>query len=161
FGLAWCLYRQGKLEKAKEMLESIAPSDHVDDLAVVPYLLTDWLIRLTPTKADDALQAAKMQEHLAPLVPMLQTFVDANPRSPLAPDALFKLALCKQRLATIAPSPQERNNMLGSAGRRFMRLIQSYPQDERVPAARLEQARCKMLAGDVNGAIADLRRFVK
>jgi TolA-binding protein len=160
FGLAWCLYRKGELEKAKEMLESIAPADHVDDLAVVPYLLTDWLIRLTPARADDALQAAKMQEHLAPLVPLLQNFVDANPQGPMAPDALFKLGLCKERLATIAATPAERNNNLGSAGRRFQRLIQSYPKDERGPAARLEMARCKSLAGDTNGAIGDLQRFI-
>src|SRR5262249_7418900 len=86
FGLAMCLYRKGQLEKAKEMLESIPTSDHVDDLAVVPYLLTDWLIRLTPMKAEDALQAAKAQEQLTTAIGLLQAFVDAQPKGPLTPD---------------------------------------------------------------------------
>ncbi len=159
FGLAMCLFRKGQLEKAKDMLESISPSDHVDDLAVVPYLMTDWLIRLTPARADDALQAAKMQEHLTTAIPLLQNFVNTQQRHPLAPDAVLKLGLCKQRLALLAANPGERNNQLGSSGRRFMLLIQNYPQDERVAQARLELVRCKALAGDVNTAIAELKRF--
>src|SRR5262249_2862892 len=54
-GLARMHYRKGELDAARENLEKIPRAEHSGDLAVVPYLLADCLIRLAPARADDAL----------------------------------------------------------------------------------------------------------
>ncbi len=160
YGLALCLYRKGDVDKARELLETVPTADHVDDLANVPYLLTDWLIRATPTRADDALQAAKMQENLTSAITLLEAYIVANLNGPQMADALLKLGLCKQRLAQIQAEPKDKIAILGSAGRRFDRLLTTFPQHPLAPQATLEKARCLALAGNAPAAIAALQPFL-
>src|SRR5207302_7532282 len=61
-GLARMHYRKGELDAARENLEQIPQAERAGDLAVVPYLLADCLIRLAPAKADDALASGRLQE---------------------------------------------------------------------------------------------------
>jgi len=159
YGLATCLNRKGDLDKAREMLESVPGSDQVDDLANIPLLLTDWLIRSTPMKPEDALQAAKMQEQLTAATALLETYCTANPNGPQTAEALLKLGICKQRLALL--NEKEKAAQLGSAGRRFDRIFQTFPQSPVVPLAVIEKARCFALAGNSAGAVAELQRFTR
>jgi TolA-binding protein len=158
-GLALGHYRKGELDKAKEILEGIPAGDRNGELAAVPYTLADILIRLAPTKADDALTAGKLEEQLREAVEMLDGFVNAQPVSPQTPDALLKLGLCHQRLAAIMAQPPDKQKELGSARAAYERLMQQFPQHELQPQAVLERAKCIAQGGDVNGAVNELRRF--
>jgi TolA-binding protein len=158
-GVALGHYRKGDLEKAKDVLEGIPAADRSGEMAAVPYVLADCLIRLAPTKADDAVTAGKLQEQLKEASELLDGFVNAQPNSPQTPDALLKLGLCHQRLALLLVQPPERVKELGSARAAYERLMQQFPQNPLQPQAVLERAKCIALAGDVNGAVNELRRF--
>jgi TolA-binding protein len=159
YGVALVLYRKGELENAQQMLEKIPQAERNGDLAQVPYLLADCLIRLAPTKVENALDAGKLEERLKSAVEQLEGFVGAQPMSPQAPDALLKLGLCHQRLASLIVQPQERATILGNARATYERLIQQFPKHPLQPQAVFERAKCIGQTGDVNGAINELRRF--
>lgn len=159
YGLAMGLLRKGELDKAKEVLETIKPTERMGDLAVVSYLLADCLIRLTPTKADDALVAGRIQEQLPAAAELLDTFVGAAPAAPQAPDALLKLGLCHQRLAAILTQPPEKAKSLASARAAYEKLMQQFPKHPLQPQAVFERAKVLAQAGDVGGAINELNRF--
>ena len=112
YGLAQGFYRKGDLEKTREILETIPLAERNGDLAVVPYLLADCLMRLAPVKADDALAAGRMEEQLKAAAELLSSFVGAQPNDPQAADALLKLGLCHQRLAGLLG----RQHRLGGLG---------------------------------------------
>jgi TolA-binding protein len=158
-GVGMGYYRKGDLEKAKEVLESIPAQDRTGELALVPYVLADCLMRQAPTKADDALEAGRLEEMLKAAAEQLEAFVGGNAASPEAPDALLKLGLCHQRLAGLLAQPQERNKELGIARAAYERLMQQFPKHDLQPQAVLERARCIAQMGDPNGAINELRRF--
>lgn len=158
-GLALAHYRKGELEKAKEVLETIPAAERSGDLAAVPYILADCLIRLAPARADDALAAGKLEEQLKEAAELLDGFVNAQPTGPQAADALLKLGLCHQRLALLLVQPPEKAKELGGARAAYERLVQQFPQHPLQPQAVLERAKCIAQAGDVNGAINELRRF--
>jgi TolA-binding protein len=159
FGIAQALYKKGDFEKAKEALEAIPAQDRNGDLAFVPYLLADCLIRLAPTKADDAIAAGRMEEQLKAAADLLEGFVGAQPAGPQTPDALLKLGYCQQRLGALHVVPQERAPFVASARAAYEKLIQQFPKHELQAQAVFERAKCVALAGDVNGAINELRRF--
>jgi TolA-binding protein len=159
YGVALILYRKGELENAQQMLEKIPQAERHDDLAQVPYLLADCLIRLAPTKIENALDAGRLEERLKGAIEQLDAFVGAQPASPQAPDALLKLGLCHQRLASLLVQPQEKAPVLGNARATYERLIQQFPKHPLMPQAVFERAKCIAQAGDVNGAINELRRF--
>src|SRR4029077_19849864 len=71
FGLTLMHYRKGALEKAVEILEQVPPPDRNGELTEVPYVEADCLIRLAPTRADDALTAGRLQEQLGKAVELL------------------------------------------------------------------------------------------
>jgi TolA-binding protein len=158
-GLALAYYRKGDLEKAKTILESIPAPDRAGDLAAVPYIQADCLLRLAPVKADDALAAGKLEEQLKEAAELLDGFVNAQPNSPQTADALLKLGLCHQRLAALLAQPPDRARELGSARTAYERLMQQFPQHALQPQAVLERAKCIAQGGDVNGAVNELRRF--
>src|SRR5205823_5481194 len=80
-------------------------ADRTGELAMVSYVLADCIMRLAPTKADDALEARRLEEQLNAAVELLEGFAGGNPASPQAPDALLKLGLCHQRLAALMVQP--------------------------------------------------------
>jgi cellulose synthase operon protein C len=159
YGVALGHYRKGDLDKAREVLETIPPADRTGDLAVVPYLLADCLIRMAPAKADDALVAGKLEEQLKAAVDLLEGFAAVQPNSPEVPDALLKLGLCHQRLASLLAQPPEKAKVLANARSAYERLMQQFPNHPLQPQAVLERAKCLAQAGDPNGAVNDLRRF--
>jgi TolA-binding protein len=159
YGWAMTLYRRGSLEKTKEILEAIPATERAGDLADVPYLLADCLIRLAPAKVDDALAAGKAQEELQSAAEMLESYTNAQPPPPQTPDALLKLGLCYQRLAGLLADVQERNKMLTAARTAYEKLINQFPKHPNQPQAIFERAKALAQAGDVGSAINELNRF--
>src|SRR5207253_1100345 len=99
----------------REVLDTIPQAERTGDLASVPYLLADCLIRLAPTKADDALAAGRLQEQIGTAATLLSDFAAEHPDSGLAPEALLRLGLCQERLAAVMSNPEERNKLLAVA----------------------------------------------
>jgi TolA-binding protein len=162
YRLALIFLRKGDLEKAKDLLAAIPAPDCTGDLALVPYLQADCLIRLAPTQADDALAAGRLEEQLHGAIELLDGFLGAQPHSPQAPAALLRLGLCHQRLALLLAKPEERAQGLVNARAAYEKLIQQYPRHELLPQALYEKARWRTLRnqpGDPAKAIDDLRRF--
>jgi TolA-binding protein len=158
YGVAMGHYRKGELEKAIEVLKAIPDADRTGDLALVPYLQADCLIRTAPTRADDALAAGKLQEQLKEAIALLDAFVGAQPAGPQAPDALLKLGACHQRMAALLDDKQEKAKSLVAARTAYEKLAQQFPRHELFPTALLERAKV-IAATDLNGAINELRRF--
>jgi TolA-binding protein len=161
YGIALAQYRKGATEKAKEALETIPQADRTGELAVANYLLADCILRLAPTTVgDDALAAGKLEEQLKTAAELLDNFVGGQPNDPQSPDAQLKLGLCYQRLAGLMAEPPEKAKMLQSARAVYDKLIApQLAQHPAQPQAFLERAKCIAQAGDVNGAINELRRF--
>ncbi len=159
YGIAAAHYRKGDLEKALDVLKTIPDAERTGDLAPVPYLQADCLIRSAPAQADDALAAGKLQEQLESAAGLLEAFVGAQPNGPQTPDALLKLGYCRQRMAALLVQPQEKQKGFASARAAYERLIQTFPKHESQPTAVLERSKCLAQAGDVNGAVNELRRF--
>jgi TolA-binding protein len=158
-GLARMHYRKGQWDEAREILERIPQAERSGDLAVVSYLLADCLIRLAPAKADDALTAGRLQEALGTASTILADFADANPDSPLAPDALVRRGLCQQRLAAVMAQEEERKKLFEAARSSYERALLEYPRHESGPATAFMRARCIAVAGDANEAIKRLQAF--
>src|SRR5205807_9703883 len=133
--------------------------ERAGDLAVVPYLLADCLIRLAPAKADDALASGRLQEALGTASTLLADFADTNPDSPLAVDALLRLGLCQQRLAALMAQQEERKKLFEAARSSYERALLEYPLHELGPTAAFMRARCLAMAGDANEAIKRLHAF--
>jgi tetratricopeptide (TPR) repeat protein len=158
-GLARIHYRKGELEAAREALEKIPQSDRSGDLAVVPYLLANCLIRSAPAKIDDALAAGRLQDALGGAATLLEDFASANPHSLLAADALVRLGLCRQRLAVVMAQDEERKKMFEAAKSSYERALVEYPLHEAGPTAAFARARCLALAGDTEEAVKRLQAF--
>jgi TolA-binding protein len=158
YGVAMGHYRKGELEKAIEVLKAIPDVDRTGELALVPYLQADCLIRTAPTRADDALAAGKLQEQLKEAIALLDAFAGAQPTGPQTPDALIKLGLCHQRMAALLDDKQEKAKSLAAARAAYERLTQQFPKHELSATALLERAKV-IAATDPNGAINELRRF--
>jgi TolA-binding protein len=158
-GLARMHYRRGELDAAREILEKIPPPERSGDLAIVPYLLADCLIRLAPAKADDALASGRLQEALGTASTLLGDFASTNPDSPLAADALLRLGLCQQRLAAVMAQAEERKKLFDAGRSSYERALVEYPLHELGPTAAFARARCIAMAGDANEAIKRLQSF--
>jgi TolA-binding protein len=160
YSLGLTYYRKGDLEKARITLNAVPAQDRNGDLATVPYVIADCVLRLAPkTVPEDALEAGKLEEQLKTAAELLDGFVGSQPKSPQAPDALLKLGLCEQRRATVLGQPPERAKAFAAARTTYDRLINQYPKDALVPQAVLERAKCQAQMGDPNGAMNELRRF--
>jgi TolA-binding protein len=158
YGMAMGHYRKGDLDKAVEVLKTIPDGERNGDLALVPYLQADCLIKTAPARADDALAAGKLQEQLKEAIALLDAFVGAQPAGPQAPDALIKVGLCHQRMAALLDDKQEKAKSLAAARAAYERLMQQFPRHDSYPTAVLERAKV-IAATDPNGAINELRRF--
>ena len=160
FGLALCHYELGEFDKAAAVLAAIPQADRAGDLAAVPYLLADCIIRTLPAGADDALAAARLQQQLGEAIQLLDGFLAANPTSPHAGDALIKLGHCHQQVAALMADPQERSKALTSARQVYERLLQPpFAQHPAQPVAVFERAKCLAQLGDIGGAMNELGRF--
>jgi TolA-binding protein len=158
YGVAMGHYRKGDLEKAVEVLKTIPDGDRNGDLALVPYLQADCLIKTAPARADDALAAGKLQDQLKEAIALLDAFTNGQASSPQVPDALIKLGFCHQRMAAVLDDKQEKAKSLASARAAYEKMMQQYGKHELYPTALLERAKV-LAANDPNGAINELRRF--
>jgi TolA-binding protein len=159
FGLAMTFYRKGEYEKAKAAFDTIPGTDRGGDLAAVSYLLADCLIRLTPTKTEDSIATAKAKEQLQEAAGLLDGFFGADQKGALAPDALLKLGLCYQQMASLEENPQQRAQTAQVARTKYEALMQLFPQSPLKAQAYFERAKTIALQGDKNGAMNELRQF--
>jgi TolA-binding protein len=159
--LGLTFYRKGDLEKAKEALEAVPPSERNGVLGAVPYVMADCLLRLAPTAApEDALAAGKLEEQLRTAAELLEAFVTSQANSPERPEALLRLGLCQQRLAALLAEPPDKAKALAAARAAYEHFLR--PPLARHPyhaQAIFERAKVLAAQGDVNGAVNELRRF--
>ena len=158
-GWAMTFYRKGDLERAKAILEAIPVADRSGDLAAVPYLLADILLRTAPESADDALAAGRLEEQLKGAIEMLESFVGGQPNGPQTPDALLKLGLSYQRMSALLAQPPEKAKMLAAARGTYEKLLKQFPNHALRPQAVFERAKCLAQANDRAGAIKELQQF--
>lgn len=160
YGLAMSHYRNGEVEKSKEILEAIPDAERNSELAVVSYQIADCILRLIPAKIeDDAIAAGRALEQLQSAAGLLENFVAAQPTNPASADALLKLGHCQQRLAALLAQPPDRAKALAAARTAYEQLMQRFPKDAAFPQAVFERAKVLAQANDVNGAVNELRRF--
>ncbi len=158
-GLATSLIALGQYEEAMPSLEAIPEPDRAGDLAVVPFLLADCLLRTLPPEADDALAAARIGEKLEQATKLLGIYLGAQPPGPQAPEAMLRLGQCQVRSATLLGAPEERNKALQVARQTFETMTQKFANHPRAAVAIFERAKCQALMGDPNGAMNELNRF--
>ncbi|HEV3082246.1 MAG TPA: tetratricopeptide repeat protein, partial [Gemmataceae bacterium] len=91
----------------------------------------------------------------------LENYANSQPNSPQAPDALLKLGMCHQRLATLVAVPAERAKVLQNARGTYDKLLQQFGNHATAPQAIMERARCTVQMGDLNGGMNELRRFTQ
>jgi len=159
FGHALCAVATEDWEKAIKVLESIPAAERSGDLAPVPYVLADCLIRTAPAKAEDALQDNVLREKLGAAAALLDAFVAANPRAEQTADAVLKTGYCYKRLAMQLQPGNERNEALGKARAAFEKLDNEFKRSPLVGTAHLERAKVLALQGDKGNAINALRQF--
>ena len=159
YGQALCFTAVDDWEKAAKALDGIPAAERNGDLAAVPYVLADCLIRTAPAKADDALADNMLREKLGAAAGMLDSFIAANPKAEQTPDAILKFGYCQKRLGTQLAPGNERNEALNKARAAFERLPREFAQSPLVGAATLERAKVMALQGDKGGATNTLRAF--
>jgi cellulose synthase operon protein C len=159
YGLALVLYRRGKFEEAKTELEKIQAQDLNGELTYAPLVLADCLIRITPTRADDALAAGRIEEQLGHAVELLTEFASRQPDDPQVPDALLRVGLCRQRLASLITQEEPRKKALEAVRATYDQILTDYPLNDVRPQAALERARCMALQRDAEEAMNRLRPF--
>ncbi len=158
-GLGTSHYRLGEYEKALAALSAIPESERTGDLATVPYLLADCILRTTPTDAADALAAGRARQQLTNAIKLLETFIGAQPNSPQVPDALLKVGYCHQQTTAFLADPPARTAALTSARQAYEQLMQRFANHPLNATAIFERAKCMAQVGDVTGAINELNRF--
>src|SRR5262249_52358605 len=131
------------------------------ELAPVPYILADCLLRQAPADAEDALAAGKLTETLNKTVELLNAFLTGSAKSAQAADAYLKLGYCHVRLSELKAQPQDKAQALASARAAYDQMSQRFPQDPLRSQALFERARVMAMQGDPNGAMNELRRFTQ
>lgn len=158
-GIALCHYKLGKYEEALKVLAQIPEAERIGELATVPYLQADALIRTFPPEAEDALTATNLIDIAEKAAKMMEAFVASNAKSPLAPDAMLKQGYCYERMASLLAERAERDKSLQTAREIFEKHLRQFANDPTASSVYLERAKTMALQGDVGGAINELRRF--
>ena len=159
--LALVSYRKGDIERALKEWEAIPSSDRNGELAVVPYLMADCILRQVPVVvADDALAIGKLDEQLKQAGDLLVMFL-GGPKDALTPDALLKLGYCQQRSAGFLAQPQEKQKVLQAARGTYELLLKDYATHPIAANARFERAKVMASQGDIGGAFGELNRFTQ
>jgi tetratricopeptide (TPR) repeat protein len=158
-GIALCHYKLGKFEDAIAVLTQIPDADRNGDLATVPYLQADAMIRTFPPETEDALTAAGLIQSAEQASKLMEGFAASNAKSPLAPDAMLKQGYCYERMAGLLAEKAERDKSLQTARETFEKHLKQYQNDPTAASVYLERAKTMALQGDVGGAMNELRRF--
>lgn len=158
-GLTW--YRRNELEKAQKIFDEIPAGERAGDLADVPFLIADCVLRLTPTQVgDDALAAGKLESQLKAAAEALESFIGSNPKHPLTPDALVKFGLTKQRQAGLLAKAEDKNQALASARAAYEKVLGGeFPNHPLRPRATFERAKVLWAQNDHGNSMNELRRF--
>lgn len=161
YSLGLTYYKQGNLDAARKTFDTIPAPERGGELALVPFLMADCLLRQAPTAVpEDALAAGKLEEQLKTAADLLDAFLGSQPNGPQSADALLKYGLCQQRLAGLLAQPPEKAKALTAARTAYEKLFaKEFTNNPLVPQAYLERAKVIALTGDVNKAITELRRF--
>jgi TolA-binding protein len=155
--LVYCLKHD--FARARSLLEEIPPAERKNDLAVVSYVLADCVLHLAPAKTEDPDTRTQAKNQLQQAADLFDGFLGAQSRAAEAPDALFKLGLCQQRLAELQDGKKARIDVLASARSAFEKLMLQFPTHSLQPRAIVERARCLALLDNPQGAIEELQRF--
>ncbi|MEI6535704.1 MAG: tetratricopeptide repeat protein, partial [Verrucomicrobiaceae bacterium] len=158
-GLATAHYRLGNYTEAGLTFATIADADRTGDLATVPYLLADCLIRGFPPETDDAIQAERLIQQAEQAAKLLESFAAAQEKSPQLPDALLKLGHCYQRIGVLLAAPAERVKTLTAARDAYDRAMKLTDKEPVRSTAVFELAKCQALLGDPNAAASLLAQF--
>lgn len=161
YSLGLTLHRKGDYEKAQVAFESIPLAERSGEMALTSYLLADSILRQIPAAppADDALAIGQIQDKLKNAAEMLEAFAGLPPSAD-TPEALLKLGLVQQRMAGLLAQPAEKNKGLARARATYERLLgKEFAGQAAAAQAVLERAKVIALAGDVNNAVTELRKF--
>ena len=161
YALALCHAEADDWEKAAAVLETIPAADRTGEAAAAVLLLADALIRTAPAKADDALQDNMLREKLGNAIALLEGFAAANAKAPEAAEALLKLGYCYKRLGIQLADPKEKNEAFNKARAALDRVRKEFPAAAAAGPATLERAKLRILQGDRNGAVEELRPFTQ
>ena len=159
YGMATAQYELQRYDQALATLEAIDEGNRVGELVAVSYLMADCHIRLLPARTETALPAANLMDRATRAAKLLEGFLAAAPKSPLAPDALLKIGHCHQRIADVMAAAAERTKSLTQAKGAYERLLQLHPKDPLAVAAVFERAKCRALLGDTQTAMDELGQF--
>ncbi|HZZ81295.1 MAG TPA: tetratricopeptide repeat protein [Gemmataceae bacterium] len=161
YSLGLAFYRQGDLKNALTTLKDIPGPERGGDITLTSFLIADCIMRQVPNIVpDDALAAGKMEEQLKSAAENLESFIGSAAKDPNVPDALVKLGLCQQRLASLAADPKEKARLYTVARDTYDRARKDFGKDNLINAqATFERAKCVANIGDINQGINELRRF--
>jgi tetratricopeptide (TPR) repeat protein len=151
--------RTGRYPEAIALLQAIPEANRNGELATVPYLMADCLIRTFPPETDDALRANRLINAAEEAARLLESFAAAQPKGPHTPDALLKLGHCYGRIGVLLADPAERQKTLAKAKEAYDKCQQQFPNDPAVATVAFERARALAAAGDAGSAMNDLRRY--
>jgi TolA-binding protein len=156
-------YRQDKFNDALKVFGDIPAPERGGELALVPYLMADCILRQTATTIDDdALAAGKLQQELKAALELLESFVASNAKAAETPDALLKIGLCQQRLAQLHAQPQDKQRALAAARAAYDRISKEAPPNHDArPTAIFERAKVVALQGDLGQAMNEYARFTR
>ncbi|MEI6210460.1 MAG: tetratricopeptide repeat protein [bacterium] len=158
---ATCYYRLGKFKDAADLLAAIPADAYSGDLANVPCLLADCLMRRVAQNPADAVAASDLLSKAEQAAKLLDGFLAANEKSPQVADALLKQGWCYSRIAETARAPEERKKAHTNGRAAYERLLQQFPKDTAAAVAVFERASCMAALGEVPAAISELNRFTQ
>ena len=160
--LALICYRKNDIERALKEWEQIPAGERTGELAVVPYLMADCILRQVPVVvADDALAVGKLDEQLKAASDLLAAYLGGAGKTELTPDALLKLGYCQQRSAGLLAQPAEKQKMLQAARATYEAILKGYASNPLAANARFERAKVLALQGDTGNAFSELNRFTQ
>jgi tetratricopeptide (TPR) repeat protein len=160
YGQAVAYYQLGRYADARDALSAIPANERSGDLDGVPSLLAECLLRSAPVRVDDAISAGRALRQLTEAAAMWEAAARAAGDTPAVADLMVKLGLCRQRIAELIAEPKEREAAMQLARQTFEQVKQKFPQHPLVAVSELERYRTMALAGDVDGAMQRLPRFL-
>lgn len=159
-GLGASLYRTGTFKGVDAILAPIPTEQMKGELAQAPILRANSLIQLAPAEIQNDEQRAKLHATLDEAIKLLAHFIASNPKSDQIPDAYVKMGLCNQLKAEQIQDEEQRKTTLKIGEETYGTLISKFANHALIPQATVEKAKCMIAAGNFDGGIAELKKFV-
>ena len=125
----------------------------------MPYQLADCLIRLAPAKAEDAIQAGKLEESMRAAAEMLEGFAASQPTGRRRPTPCSRSAIVIRSWPECWRSRRNRPRNSPPPAPPMSNCCSGSRKARKSPQATFERAKCLAQQKDVNGAVNELRRF--